>query len=43
MKEHIYTVQVNKGIRVDVCSLPIEKCYGLAQRMKEILDEIINH
>ncbi|MBQ7889372.1 MAG: aminotransferase class I/II-fold pyridoxal phosphate-dependent enzyme [Erysipelotrichaceae bacterium] len=40
MKEHIYTVQVNKGIRVAVCSLPVEKCYGLAQRMKKILDSI---
>lgn len=40
MKEHIYTVQVNKGIRVAVCSLPIEKCYGLAKKMKEILDSI---
>lgn len=40
MKEHIYTVQVNKGIRVAVCSLPVEKCYGLAQRMKKILNSI---
>ena len=38
MNHHIYTVQVNKGIRVAVCSLPVEKCYGLAQKMKDILD-----
>ena len=40
MKEHIYTVKVNKGIRVAVCSLPVEKCYGLAKRMKDILDTL---
>ena len=40
MKHHIYTVQVNKGIRVAVCSLPVEKCYGLASKMKEILNTI---
>ncbi len=40
MKEHIYTVMVNKGIRVAVCSLPVEKCKGLAARMKKILDEV---
>ena len=39
MKHHIYTVQVNKGIRVAVCSLPVDKCYGLAQKMKDILDK----
>ena len=38
MKQHIYTVKVNKGIRVAVCSLSSEKCRGLAKRMKEILD-----
>ena len=40
MKEHIYTEMVNKGIRVAVCSLPVEKCKGLAARMKKILDEV---
>lgn len=40
MKEHIYTVQVNKGIRVAVCSLPVEKCYGLASKMKDILNTL---
>lgn len=40
MMEHIYTVKVNKGIRVAVCSLPVEKCYGLAKRMKDILDTL---
>lgn len=40
MKEHIYTVKVNKGIRVAVCSLSVAKCYGLAKRMKEILESI---
>ena len=40
MKEDIYTVKVNKGIRVAICSLSIAKCKGLAKRMKEILDEV---
>lgn len=40
MKEQIYTVKVNKGIRVAVCSLSIHKCKGLANRMKDILDTI---
>lgn len=36
MANHIYTVVVNKGIRVAVCSLPVKKVYGLAKKMKEI-------
>ncbi|MDO4465915.1 MAG: aminotransferase class I/II-fold pyridoxal phosphate-dependent enzyme [Bacillota bacterium] len=38
MAENIFTVKVNKGIRVAVCSLPYEKVCGLAKRMKDILD-----
>lgn len=40
MKEHIYTVEVNHGIRVAVCSLPVRKVYGLAAKMKEILESV---
>jgi len=40
MENNIFTVQVNKGIRVAVCSLPVEKATGLAKRMKDILDSI---
>lgn len=40
MKEHIYTVSVNQGIRVAVCSLPVNKVYGLAKKMKEIQEKI---
>lgn len=40
MQNNIFTVQVNKGIRVAVCSLPVEKAKGLAKRMKELLDEV---
>ncbi len=40
MKENIYTVKVNTGIRVAVCSLSIEKTKGLAKRMKDILDTV---
>lgn len=38
MKEQIYTVKVNLGIRVAVCSLSVEHCRGLAKRMKDILN-----
>lgn len=40
MAQHIYTVKVNKGIRVAVCSLSVGKCKGLAKRMKTILDTV---
>lgn len=40
LAQHIYTVKVNKGIRVAVCSLSVEKCKGLAGRMKELLDSV---
>lgn len=42
MEQHIYTVKVNKGIRVAVCSLSKDKCKGLAERMKVILDVTIH-
>lgn len=37
MDNHIYTVCVNKGIRVAMCSLPIAKVYGLAAKMKALM------
>ncbi|WP_297238437.1 aminotransferase class I/II-fold pyridoxal phosphate-dependent enzyme [uncultured Faecalicoccus sp.] len=40
MAHHIYTVKVNLGIRVAVCSLSVEKIKGLAKKMKEILDTV---
>lgn len=40
MAEDIYTVKVNKGIRVAVCSMPVAKVEGLAARMKAILDSV---
>ncbi|MGX8833365.1 pyridoxal phosphate-dependent aminotransferase [Amedibacillus sp. YH-ame6] len=40
MEKHIYTVKVNKGIRVAVCSLSTDKCKGLAKQMKDILDTV---
>ncbi|MDE5758194.1 MAG: aminotransferase class I/II-fold pyridoxal phosphate-dependent enzyme, partial [Allobaculum sp.] len=36
--ENIFTVKVNKGIRVAICSMPMAKVDGLAPRMKAILD-----
>lgn len=40
MEQLIFTVKVNKGIRVAVCSLSVDGCKGLAKRMKEILDTL---
>ena len=40
IEEHIYTVQVNKGIRIALCSLKLEKTKGLAKRIKEIFDTL---
>ncbi len=39
--QNIFTVKVNKGIRVAICSMPVAKVDGLAPRMKTILDTII--
>ena len=38
LDEKIFTVKVNNGIRIAVCSLPVEKCKGLAARMNQILE-----
>lgn len=40
MQNHIYTVKVNLGIRVAVCSLPAAKVKGLAGKMKSIMDSV---
>ncbi len=40
MENNIFTVKVNKGIRVAICSLSVEKTRGLAKKMKDILDTI---
>ncbi len=36
MKEHIYTVLLEKGIRVGICSLPLAKIKGLPERIRKI-------
>ena len=36
MRKHIYTVLVNKGIRVGICALPLEKVRGLAQKIRAV-------
>lgn len=41
MDRHIYTVAVNKGIRVAVCSLPVRKASGLAAVMKETEESVM--
>ncbi len=38
---HIYTVKVNKGIRLAICSLPINKAKGLAYKCKTILISLV--
>lgn len=35
--DHIYTIKVNKGIRVGVCSIPLKKLDGLAKRIKDLM------
>lgn len=35
-ENHIYTIKVNKGIRVGVCSIPLTKLDGLAKRIKDL-------
>ena len=37
MDNHIYTIKVNKGIRVGICSIPLDKLDGLAKRIKELM------
>ena len=37
MDNHIYTLTVNKGIRIAVCSIPLNKIHGLARRIKELM------
>lgn len=39
MQQHIYTVEVNQGIRIALCSLSLEKISGLAFKIKKVLDE----
>ncbi len=34
---HIYTIKVNRGIRVGLCSLPLKTVDGLAKRIKELM------
>lgn len=39
MDNNIFTVKVNKGIRVAMCSLSVDKCLGLAKKMKDVLNK----
>lgn len=41
IKKHIYTVKVNLGIRVAICSLSIDKTKDLAKIIKETIMELI--
>ena len=38
-KNHIYTVVLDEGIRIAVCSVTKKKISGLAKRIKSIIDE----
>ena len=40
MNRHIYTVTVNHGIRIAICSLPVRKISGLPRKIKEVLDSV---
>lgn len=39
--ENIYTVVLDRGIRIAVCSVPKKKIYGLAGRIKAAIDKAI--
>ena len=34
---HIYTIKVNKGIRIGLCSVPLKQVDGLARKIKELM------
>lgn len=36
MANHIYTVKVERGIRLSICSIPLAKLTGLAKRIKAV-------
>lgn len=36
LDNHIYTIRINKGIRVGICSVPLKKVDGLAKRIKDL-------
>ena len=38
-KENIYTVVLDEGIRIAVCSVPKKKIIGLARRIKKAVEE----
>jgi len=40
IKNNIFTVKLNQGIRVAICSVPIIKIKGLAIKMKKIYDDL---
>lgn len=40
LNNNIYSIKVNEGIRIAICSLPIKKCYGLAFKLNELLNKI---
>ena len=40
IENFIYTVLVDKGIRVGICSISVEEAKGLANKMKDIYDKI---
>ena len=37
MDNHIYTIKTNKGIRVGICAVPLNKLKGLALKIKNII------
>ena len=37
IENHIYTIKVNKGIRIGLCSIPLAKIDGLAKKIKDLM------
>lgn len=42
LNDHVYTIKVNKGIRVGICSVPLAKIDGLACRIKKAYLDLDN-
>ncbi|MBR0461178.1 MAG: aminotransferase class I/II-fold pyridoxal phosphate-dependent enzyme [Erysipelotrichaceae bacterium] len=36
LDDHVYCIKVNKGIRVGICAIPVERIKGLAKRLKAL-------
>ena len=40
IENHIYCIKMNKGIRVGICSAPLNKIKGLAFKIKSVENSV---